>query len=80
MGADLATDSRVQCQNCKEMGHTKVRCKKPLVEDDAAFGANGEGFDSVNNVADSAGGGDWNTTGGDAVDNWNSSTGSGGGW
>ena len=59
MGANLATDSRVQCQNCKEMGHTKVRCKKPLVEDDAAFGASTEGFDSADPVVGSAGGGDW---------------------
>lgn len=71
MAANFAIDSRVQCQNCKEMGHTKVRCKKPLVEDDAAFGASTEGFASVDTFADSAGGaagGDaWNTTGGDAV-------------
>lgn len=70
--ADFAIDSRVQCQNCKEMGHTKVRCTKPLVEDDAAVGASTEGFDSIDPVAGSAGGGgDWNTTSGDfAVSTW----------
>ncbi|ROW03174.1 hypothetical protein VPNG_08158 [Cytospora leucostoma] len=57
--------SRVQCQNCKEMGHTKVRCTKPLVEDDVAVGASTEGFDAVEPVAVSAGGGDsWNASAG----------------
>ena len=36
------TDSRVKCSNCQEMGHTKVRCKKPLVpEDDGNDGGMG---------------------------------------
>lgn len=44
---NLSADSRVKCSNCQEMGHTKVRCKKPLVaeEDDGdrGFGGNDDG-------------------------------------
>lgn len=29
------TDSRVKCSNCGEMGHTKVRCKQPVPNEDA---------------------------------------------
>lgn len=32
--ANVSPDSRVKCSNCQEMGHTKVRCKKPLVVED----------------------------------------------
>ncbi|KAI0439107.1 hypothetical protein F4803DRAFT_532553 [Xylaria telfairii] len=38
--ANDITDSRVQCQNCGEMGHTKVRCKKETVAPDTFDGGN----------------------------------------
>lgn len=78
--ADITLDSRVQCQNCQEFGHTKVRCTKPRVEEDAGAGADGGGFDSVDAPVDGGdGGGDWNNnSGGGAGADWNAS--GGGGW
>lgn len=34
--------SKVQCSNCQQYGHTKVRCKEPLVEEDNGFGQAGD--------------------------------------
>lgn len=39
---DLTTGSKVQCSNCQQYGHTKVRCKEPLVEEDDGFGQAGD--------------------------------------
>jgi hypothetical protein len=52
---DITTGSKVQCSNCQEFGHTKVRCKLPPVEsdnfDDGGFGAStGDGFDTGGNA------------------------------
>lgn len=62
--ADIIPDSRVQCQNCQEYGHTKVRCTKPHVDEDGGAGGGGGGFDPVDTPADfgagGAGGEDWN--------------------
>ncbi|KAJ8123479.1 hypothetical protein O1611_g9579 [Lasiodiplodia mahajangana] len=70
----LATvNSRVQCQNCGEMGHTKVRCKKETVAPDdfdtgndgfAAGGGGNEGDggwekEATAQVASSGDGGGW---------------------
>jgi hypothetical protein len=44
---NVFTGSKVQCSNCQKYGHTKVRCKEPLVADD------GGGFPETN---DNAGG------------------------
>ena len=54
----MITDSRVKCSNCQEMGHTKVRCKQPLVpEEDAAGGYGGE--DAGAEPAADEGGSSW---------------------
>lgn len=39
--------SRVTCTNCGEKGHTKVKCKQPVKEEDGT----GAGFDEVDNGA-----------------------------
>lgn len=58
--ANTVADSRVKCSNCQEMGHTKVRCKKPLVAEDdggnGGFGGN-DGGEPVTNGDD--GGSSW---------------------
>ena len=63
------------------MGHTKVRCKEPIKEDDGGFGAGGDsgGLDAATNGdnggfgdfgAPAAGGGEtWEASGG-AHDSW----------
>lgn len=65
--------------NHKIVGHTPVRCKKPVAEDDGGFASVGGGgdagaFDTGNSTASpAAGGGDnWGAaTGGDTGDhNW----------
>lgn len=78
--ADIVPDSRVQCQNCQEYGHTKVRCKKPHVDEDDGANADGVGFDPVDATADvGAGGAGWdNNTGGAGGEDWNNNT--SGGW
>jgi len=43
----------------KPVGHTKTRCKEPIVEDDAAEGAGGFGGDSGGYGAETADGGDF---------------------
>ena len=65
--------------NHKTVGHTPVRCKKPVTGDDGDFGSGGGGgdtgaFDTGDSMASPAAGGDDNwgaATGGDTGDdNW----------
>ena len=65
--------------NHKIVGHTPVRCKKPVAEDDGGFASGGGGgdtgaFDTGDSMASPAAGGDDNwgaATGGDTGDhNW----------
>lgn len=74
--ANIPRDSRVTCSNCKEKGHTKVRCKKPVPEEDQANGYGGDagGYGGDTGAADNAAGGDtWGSGGGGgevAVSGW----------
>lgn len=43
LDADQYVGSKVQCTNCQEYGHTKVRCKAPLAEENDGFGDGGDG-------------------------------------
>jgi hypothetical protein len=77
------TGSRVQCSNCKDMGHTKVRCKQPLPNedgDDGGFDNGGGGFDSSgdNGGFNNDGSGGFGDPAG-AGDDWNTGAPSGGG-
>lgn len=45
----MKTGSKVQCSNCQQYGHTKVRCKEPVADEggfDAGGGGSGAGFDN----------------------------------
>lgn len=63
LSANKIADSRVKCSNCQEMGHTKVRCKQPLVpeaDDAGGFGGNDAGGEPA---ANDDGGSSWPATG-----------------
>ena len=71
--------SRMTSANHKTVGHTPVRCKKPVAEDDGGFGSGGGGgdigaFDTGDSMAGPAAGGDdkWGaaTAGDTGDDNW----------
>lgn len=64
MANKYAAGSKVQCSNCEQFGHTKVRCKMPPKESDAyeGHGYGGEAEEQPpqadDGYAEAAGGGD----------------------
>lgn len=57
MSTDSLLGNKVQCSNCQEFGHTKVRCKQPPVDkqifDDGGFTGKGD------TIGGDVGGADW---------------------
>ena len=70
--------SRITCSNCQKTGHTKVRCKEPLKEEeedaDNGYGGANDGADNGNTFdstpAEPAGEDNWGGGGGEAQEGW----------